>query len=448
MSLYYVLLRGWVVPFGTSEVAMRLPSALFGVGTVAAVYALGRRLLGGLAALAAAFLLALNNFHLWHAHDARSYSMVELLVTLAALTLVLLVNRPNWLRVLAYAAVAGASLYAHFFAALALAGQLLGLTFRGLRRLPWKHLAVALAAVGLAALPLAAFVVVRDVGQVDWIPPVEPRRLRNLAIEISGGSRLLAVGYAVLGLVALATAVPLRRRAGRPLRGNGDGWAIAFLLAWLLMPPAVGYAISLVKPLFIERYFIVSLPALALLAGAGAARLPRPWGSAAALIVMAVLATRPSIAWHEGGLREDWRAAARQVMSSARPGDALIVFKGGGRHAFDYYRARFGSLEGPPETVYPRWEAWSDAPRPGVLEALPGRFERVWLVVRGAGQPPHRETLQSIRATLEQSYDLQSAHKLTNVDLMLYASAGRRDGSAGVMLEGDEAVGSASSIRE
>jgi uncharacterized membrane protein len=77
--LYHFLMHFWVRVFGNSEVALRLPSVLFGVGTVWFVYRLGKLgKLKGLGELGALFL-ATAPFHVFYSQEARMYSMVTFL---------------------------------------------------------------------------------------------------------------------------------------------------------------------------------------------------------------------------------------------------------------------------------------------------------------------------------------------------------------------------------
>jgi hypothetical protein len=77
--LYYVLLAGWRVLVGESEFALRALSALFSLITVAFAYALGKRLYGYIAGIAAALFVALNTFSIYYAQELRMYSLLTLI---------------------------------------------------------------------------------------------------------------------------------------------------------------------------------------------------------------------------------------------------------------------------------------------------------------------------------------------------------------------------------
>ncbi|MFN8371782.1 MAG: glycosyltransferase family 39 protein [Anaerolineae bacterium] len=75
---YYWLLAVWRGLTGDTEFALRLLSALASTLTVAAVFALGKRLYGTFAGAAAAMIVALNTFSIYYAQEARMYALLGL----------------------------------------------------------------------------------------------------------------------------------------------------------------------------------------------------------------------------------------------------------------------------------------------------------------------------------------------------------------------------------
>src|SRR5437763_5719357 len=80
MSLYYLLLRGWL-HFGGSEFFMRGLSVALAAAMVPAIYWLAVRLFYRRIALVAAALLSVNAFDVRYAQAARSYTLFLLLAT-------------------------------------------------------------------------------------------------------------------------------------------------------------------------------------------------------------------------------------------------------------------------------------------------------------------------------------------------------------------------------
>ncbi|MGI5916072.1 MAG: glycosyltransferase family 39 protein [Anaerolineae bacterium] len=81
--LYFWSLWAWVHMLGESEFAMRAISAMFGVLTVAVVYALGVRLAGRAAGTWAALFTGLSRFHIWWSQEMRMYVLAGLMGTLS-----------------------------------------------------------------------------------------------------------------------------------------------------------------------------------------------------------------------------------------------------------------------------------------------------------------------------------------------------------------------------
>src|SRR5437879_2221827 len=147
MMLYYLLLRGWM-RFGSNEGWVRALSAGFSIATTPFIYLVGREVRNRSAGLVAALLFAVSPFAIHYAQEARTYSLVCLLVTVATWFLL----RRNWKW---WAITIGLAVYAHFFAVLVLAAHLLYLL---LTRHPLRELGPTLAKLTLALVPAAAFV--------------------------------------------------------------------------------------------------------------------------------------------------------------------------------------------------------------------------------------------------------------------------------------------------
>ena len=72
--LFYLLEWVWTRVAGTGEVALRLPSALFGIALVPVAFAIGRRLGGPRAAVALAALVAVHPLLVYYSQEARGYA--------------------------------------------------------------------------------------------------------------------------------------------------------------------------------------------------------------------------------------------------------------------------------------------------------------------------------------------------------------------------------------
>lgn len=90
--LYYLVIHYWTLLFGTSEIVLRFPSVIFGVGTIYVVYIIAKDLKFK-NALVPALFLATSGLHVYYSQEARMYSMVTFLASYS----ILLFLRKKWL---------------------------------------------------------------------------------------------------------------------------------------------------------------------------------------------------------------------------------------------------------------------------------------------------------------------------------------------------------------
>ena len=110
---YYFLMWPWTKLFGTSEFALRLPSALFGIASIWLIFQLVSLTHSRRAAFFAAVMLALNGHHIFWSQLARMYSMTCFLGLLSTLLLFRIALTPA-ARVSLEAAYVGVSLLGIF----------------------------------------------------------------------------------------------------------------------------------------------------------------------------------------------------------------------------------------------------------------------------------------------------------------------------------------------
>ena len=123
--LWYLLAWLDVRLFGDGEVALRLPSALAGIATVAVAWAIGRELAGRRCALACAALVAVNPLFVWYSQEARVYALFALTCAVAMLCCLRARREPTRSRMAAFALSGALALLTHYFSAFLLAGMAL-----------------------------------------------------------------------------------------------------------------------------------------------------------------------------------------------------------------------------------------------------------------------------------------------------------------------------------
>jgi len=373
--LYYLLLRLWLALAGGSEFALRFPSALAGVLTVALLLRAGRCWLDGRAASWAALLLALNPFHVWYSQEARMYALLGLLATatLAAFWRALRRRRAQDWAVLA--GVSGLAYVTHYFALYLPLVEFAFLlaTFRRRHRELMRWTATqALAVLPLAVWLAALYTVAGGTFGIGWIPRPRPsdllRTLWSFGMAYDGQATPLVAAGLLLWVALLALGAWSATRETR-----------ALVALALVLPPLATFLLSLRRPTYVDRFFIGSLPFFLLLAGAGLARLPGAARRAAGLALVG-LGLVGVVRFHADPIfvREDWRGAAAYVEAQERAGDGLAL-----RHFHYVVPLRYyyrGALEPVAVTFNQRTTP---------LEEIVAGHDRLWLIIRARHDDAH-----------------------------------------------------------
>jgi mannosyltransferase len=330
-AAYYVIMWVVVKAIGTSTVALRLPSAVAMGVAAGGITLLGRRLVSVWAGLAAGLVFAAIPDVSWYGQDAREIAFVTALATVASYLLVRVVDagpgeRRGWL--IAYGAALALLGLVNLFALLLIPahGVALGVislrnrqagTDASLRTAVWGWLAAAVIAI-LAASPVMVLGW-QQRSQIAWLARPDVRSLPKIE-KVIGPPGMVA---AVLGILVIAVTVSILR--GRP-RLEKD-WPLrlaALAVPWLFLPLALLLSASLVHPVFVTRYIIFCLPALALLMGAALAALGRVAGPVALILIVALALPAQGQARAVNGHGQNLRRISVLLADRAHPGDAVL----------------------------------------------------------------------------------------------------------------------------
>ena len=352
--LYPLLLAGWLRLFGRAEAVARLPSAFFGIGSVAVATAIGRHFApphdrsgADRAALIAGLLVAINPIQVWYSQEARMYEQMSFFAGVATL-LLLRVTSKSRAGILAYALAVVATAGSHYYGlfvplahgiAVVSRGRsgaslfrswLVGSFLAGLLYVPWVYLARSIFFGYYAAQP----------GTVD-LP----------AIALSAWVRLgsaWSLSWPVASVAAIAFSCFVLAGAIVPARSESDRLLRTTMICWVVIPFVVGYLVSLFRPMYAERYLVVSsLPVVLLVARAIAAAFQlRPVGSVpgnfstmasspsmvgivaglGSLALVAGLAAGPLYnVWIGRYVKSTYNTHVRDVEALIRPNDAIIL---------------------------------------------------------------------------------------------------------------------------
>lgn len=358
MSLYYAALWVWTRAFGDGVDAVRALSIVFAAATLPIVYALGVRLFGRAAGLFAALALATNAFFLVYAQEARGYSLVTLMCALSMYFFLDALDRSRRWSLAGYVIVSTLAFYAHYFAVYVTLVQLVFLLAVARREALTRRWTAAYAAIGLLVAPMAYGALALGENPISWIHRPGIHQLVGASRSIGGdGTAPLLVA-----LVVLAVGLPFAFRT-RPRRA-----ALGLVAAWLLVPPVLSFLVSQVHPMFLARYLVVSLPALALLLGAAVTAVRPPSLGVASAAAVLIAASTSLYRWYQRPPLEDWKAASAYLLSRAQPDEGVVYQMSWAVPAISYYELRSGDR---PTLRFGEHD-----------DAFPARFRRgLWLVL-------------------------------------------------------------------
>jgi mannosyltransferase len=320
MSLYYLLLRGWI---GFSDAAwwVRLLSALMGVAAVPVVYWIGKALFSPRVGLLAALLLAINPFAIRYAQEARSYSLLVLLISVSFLAFFSCLRQPSRFWSVCYVLSTTLALYTHFFAALAVLVQLVSsAALPAARRRFAIGQVLQLSIVVVLGLPLLWFVVFRDRGQLGWAAAVHWRDVYDVFRFMVGSGLKFGIAVAAL-LITVTTWVGRCRKQ----RWTLENWSVLVLNLWLFLPVAITLVVSVWKPIYAPRFLIFCLPAALLLVAEGIAEIRVAWIRYALVFALVVGEIGPIRSYYQEAGQEDWKSAIAFLAAKIHAGDATVL---------------------------------------------------------------------------------------------------------------------------
>lgn len=427
-GLYYILLKFWLL-LGDSEFVVRSLSALFSIASIPVTYALAKRLFGVRAGLISALLLSVNTFFIRYAQEARGYSLVFFLVTLSSYLFLRIIEDPSNRRLLCgYISISVLAVYAHFYGALVLIAQALSVLFLPSNKFRVRQLLIVILIIASLLIPIAIFILFKSGGQVSWIPKPSVSRLIDLFLDLSsdtGHTGYIFSLYLLPCIIFLAHALATFFRVGR----STDTWRYAFIFLWLAAPIGLSYGFSFIKPIFYDRYLIVSLPGLVLLSSVGIDLINKKLLRALLIILLIVLSVHSTFTFYYPVEKENSRDSTNYVLSQAKRGDFIIFFRGHTIVPFEYYWKRINPPQDLLDCDYPSklgnynyliddMEYHPDLTLP-YLYSLKDRYERIWFVSRPIS-PKNRINFRVFLTTLEEHYQQKLEKNYQGVLVFLF----------------------------
>jgi hypothetical protein len=313
--LYYLLLRSWSAVLGQSDLAARLPSAIFGILTVAAAACV--KPLPAPGRLAFMALLAVSPGAIEYAQEARSYSLLLLLSTVVTSACLAFVGNPiidrAAIRAIVALAVSGIlASYTHYFGFLLAVGACVVAVWAGRgRQRRAKHAVLALSGIVASFIPWIIYhshYMSYGARTAGWIADFPLSGTISWFLRLCLGGPVPAVALVLFASVALAT------RHFRHFARHDPATRVGSSVALLALGSAL--LVSLHTPILTSRNLIVVLPSLYLMMAALTVYAVSHWRALAATCFgVQLLLMSQSLGWYyTAQTKEQWRESASFVL--------------------------------------------------------------------------------------------------------------------------------------
>ena len=276
--LYFILLRFFYAVLGYTEIVARLLSVVGGIAGVGAIYVFGKHIFNKQAGLIAAFLLAINDFHIAASQEARPYTLFVLFAIIAFYRLSVFIKEQSLKNAIWFGLAAGLMLNINFFALLTLFAQGLVLLFVIAFSEKENRLMLFFRSVLAGAIAILLFLPNYEIFlklmnfQSFWVPAPQADSYTLMFREFLGNSEITWIIFMII-LFCYAVNVFKENEVYlnvRALLGNPINYSFAILFFWFMGYFGLLYAKSYFgTSVVLSRYFITMVPVILLMLAMG-----------------------------------------------------------------------------------------------------------------------------------------------------------------------------------
>lgn len=265
MSLYYIIAKLWATP-GDYEIYLRTLSLIFCLAAYAILF---RTLIKLSSVKTAVIFLAFTLSHFYLARysvEIRGYALTIFLMSIAfASWHKYTYESASRVALIVYFLAGALSVYAHIFSSLYITVLSIAALFHFTTRKQISNWIIVNISIGICWLPMAAFILFNDKGQLAWVETPDMRALLELFYMYAGASpqapnivrRSLLVIFFFFGCLTVINFFISFRKNDE----NRILYQKAFYLLFsAIIPVLLVTIISQVKPIFSGRYFVYYVP--------------------------------------------------------------------------------------------------------------------------------------------------------------------------------------------
>jgi uncharacterized membrane protein len=360
---YHLLLQAWTFMFGNDIVPARLLSLGFFLATIPMVYVLGKLVFGHKVGLYAALLVTISPFMQWYGSEARMYSMLAFMTVLHYYFFIKVYEEGRARQWVGYIIVAILGLYTHyFFGFVLLTEALFYLLYRqSFPRGSFKKFITAAVVAVVAFAPWLLYV--RQLGTAS---NTQPSLIAPSSGDVFNTYAQFLFGFQVDTLntviVSLWPVVVLLAFFALQKNQKITQQAVFFVMVTVI-PVIAAFIISItVRPFYLSRYLIVSLPPLMILIAWIFSTYPlqirRILQTALVVLTLGLLAVQ--VLSPQTPVKEDYSVAVEYLNQNATARDVIVVAAPFTIYPTEYYYTGAAKL-----TTQPIWNRFERGAVPG-----------------------------------------------------------------------------------
>lgn len=354
--LYYLTLRSWSYIFGTSEIALRSLSVLFGVATIYVVYLIGKQIVLKLKIEncklpeVAALLIATSGLHIYYSQEARMYTMSTFLVSLAIYFFIKIIHEKgrvgDWIT---FSLILSAIGLTDYLPLLILIPVWIFSVIAKKDFIWWKKFVLShiiLVIISLFWLPTFINQLRSGINVTNnspaWVNVLGKFSIKDILLipvkfaigRIGFDNKFV---YATVVVVCFSIFGYLIFRSVRFIKNS------SLIYLWLGLPVAIALIISLKIPILNYFRFLFVIPAFYLIVASGIINLKKDWQKIALILILIInLVTTATYLFNPKFQREDWRSAVKYLSKTcpSLPGEntCAVVFPADSQmEAYRYY---------------------------------------------------------------------------------------------------------------
>jgi uncharacterized membrane protein len=255
--LHFIILHFWIKLFGISAFSVRMPSLIFSVLTAFFVYETGRKFFNIRIAVFASLLFTLSNYNQLFAHEARMYSLFELLSVVSMYAFLSLIKNPKSRKFIILFTVSNILLiFSHFFGFFIIIVQIIScVIIKDFRVKVLKVYSISLLIVFISYLPYLKIFISRFYAssQGTWVEASDFQSSYEMIVGFSNAP-VIATFFILILLAAFGKLIYRKEFMQTSVSARINA-------VWFIFPFFFMYFISLKYlpfniPMFLDRYLV------------------------------------------------------------------------------------------------------------------------------------------------------------------------------------------------